>query len=100
MSRYQLIFKLPGEDVFGITVPLTTTRSKLGESAGSAFWLNRVKTFLLELYQFFVRQQDDFGRKIPEALHFSAHSRDGPNDVAACQRARKIGVLRNDLLQT
>eukprot|EP00069_Balaena_mysticetus_P005182 bmy_17814T0 len=30
-------------------------------------------------------------KKVPEALRFSAPSRDGPHNVAACQRARKAG---------
>ncbi|XP_053412922.1 tyrosine--tRNA ligase, mitochondrial isoform X2 [Nycticebus coucang] len=61
MSGYEFINKLTGEDVFGITVPLitSTTGAKLGKSAGNAVWLNRDKTSPFELYQFFVRQQDD-----------------------------------------
>ncbi|XP_075408013.1 tyrosine--tRNA ligase, mitochondrial [Tenrec ecaudatus] len=61
VSGYELIHKLTGKDVFGITVPLiiSTTGAKLGKSAGNAVWLNRDKTSSFELYQFFVRQQDD-----------------------------------------
>lgn len=61
MSGYEFIHKLTGEDVFGITVPLitSTTGAKLGKSAGNAVWLNREKTSPFELYQFFLRQQDD-----------------------------------------
>ncbi|XP_008071929.1 tyrosine--tRNA ligase, mitochondrial [Carlito syrichta] len=61
MSGYEFVHKLTGEDVFGITVPLitSTTGAKLGKSAGNAIWLNRDKTSPFELYQFFVRQQDD-----------------------------------------
>lgn len=53
--------RLTGEDVFGISVPLitSTTGAKLGNSAGNAVWLNRDKTSPFELYQFFLRQQDD-----------------------------------------
>ncbi|XP_071466085.1 tyrosine--tRNA ligase, mitochondrial isoform X2 [Marmota flaviventris] len=61
VSGYEFIHKLTGEDVFGITVPLitNTTGAKLGKSAGNAVWLNRDKTSPFELYQFFVRLQDD-----------------------------------------
>ncbi|OBS70129.1 hypothetical protein A6R68_01328 [Neotoma lepida] len=61
MSGYEFIHRLTGEDVFGITVPLITSTAgaKLGKSAGNAVWLNREKTSPFELYQFFVRQQDD-----------------------------------------
>ncbi|XP_006902245.1 PREDICTED: tyrosine--tRNA ligase, mitochondrial [Elephantulus edwardii] len=61
VSGYEFIHKLTGKDVFGITVPLitSTTGAKLGKSAGNAVWLNRDKTSPFELYQFFIRQQDD-----------------------------------------
>lgn len=53
--------RVTGEDVFGISVPLitSTTGAKLGKSAGNAVWLNREKTSPFELYQFFVRLQDN-----------------------------------------
>uniref|UniRef100_A0A8D0QYE8 Tyrosine--tRNA ligase n=1 Tax=Sus scrofa TaxID=9823 RepID=A0A8D0QYE8_PIG len=61
MSGYEFIHKVTGEDVFGISVPLitSTTGAKLGKSAGNAVWLNREKTSPFELYQFFVRLQDN-----------------------------------------
>ncbi|XP_061494721.1 tyrosine--tRNA ligase, mitochondrial [Rhineura floridana] len=61
MSGYELVSKVTGEDVFGITVPLitSTTGNKLGKSAGNAVWLNRNRTSPFELYQFFVRQPDN-----------------------------------------
>uniref|UniRef100_A0A8C3X179 Tyrosine--tRNA ligase n=1 Tax=Catagonus wagneri TaxID=51154 RepID=A0A8C3X179_9CETA len=61
MSGYEFIHKLTGEDVFGISVPLitSTTGAKLGKSAGNAVWLKREKTSPFELYQFFVRLQDN-----------------------------------------
>uniref|UniRef100_A0A6J0THS9 Tyrosine--tRNA ligase n=1 Tax=Pogona vitticeps TaxID=103695 RepID=A0A6J0THS9_9SAUR len=60
MSGYQLVSRVTGDDVFGITVPLitSTTGDKLGKSAGNAVWLNRNRTSPFELYQFFVRQPD------------------------------------------
>uniref|UniRef100_A0A8C8SSU5 Tyrosine--tRNA ligase n=1 Tax=Pelusios castaneus TaxID=367368 RepID=A0A8C8SSU5_9SAUR len=60
MSGYELVTKVTGKNVFGITVPLitSTTGDKLGKSAGNAVWLNRDKTSPFELYQFFVRQPD------------------------------------------
>ncbi|KAJ7329140.1 hypothetical protein JRQ81_015314 [Phrynocephalus forsythii] len=60
MSGYQLVSRVTGGDVFGITVPLitSTTGDKIGKSAGNAVWLNRNRTSPFELYQFFVRQPD------------------------------------------
>lgn len=57
--------RMTGIDVFGITVPLitSTTGDKLGKTAGNAVWLNRDKTSPFELYQFFVRQQDNVVEK-------------------------------------
>ena len=59
--KFFFMHRLTGEDVFGISVPLitSTTGAKLGKSAGNAVWLNRDKTSPFELYQFFLRQQDD-----------------------------------------
>ncbi|XP_073939214.1 tyrosine--tRNA ligase, mitochondrial isoform X3 [Castor canadensis] len=74
MSGYEFIHKLTGEDVFGITVPLitSTTGAKLGKSAGNAVWLNRDRTSPFELYQFFVRQQDDSVERCTQALYHSS----------------------------
>ncbi|XP_004676581.1 PREDICTED: tyrosine--tRNA ligase, mitochondrial [Condylura cristata] len=71
-SGYEFIHKLTGEDVFGITVPLITSTSgaKLGKSAGNAVWLNRERTSPFELYQFFVRQQDDSVERYLKLLTF------------------------------
>uniref|UniRef100_A0A8C2UPG2 Tyrosine--tRNA ligase n=1 Tax=Chinchilla lanigera TaxID=34839 RepID=A0A8C2UPG2_CHILA len=80
VSGYELIHKLTGEDVFGITVPLitSTTGAKLGKSSGNAVWLDREKTSPFELYQFFVRQQDD-----------SQRTRKARSTEATCCRSNK-----------
>uniref|UniRef100_A0A8B9QTL3 Tyrosine--tRNA ligase n=1 Tax=Anas platyrhynchos TaxID=8839 RepID=A0A8B9QTL3_ANAPL len=65
-------YEMTGTDVFGITVPLitSTTGDKLGKTAGNAVWLNRDKTSPFELYQFFVRQQDDIVEKYLKLFTF------------------------------
>ncbi|XP_066174865.1 tyrosine--tRNA ligase, mitochondrial [Sylvia atricapilla] len=72
MSGYELVTKMTGTDVFGITVPLitSTTGDKLGKTAGNAVWLNRDKTSPFELYQFFVRQQDNVVEKYLKLFTF------------------------------
>ncbi|KAM6137004.1 tyrosine--tRNA ligase, mitochondrial [Pterocles gutturalis] len=72
MSGYELVTKVTGTDVFGITVPLitSTTGDKLGKTAGNAVWLNRDKTSPFELYQFFVRQQDNIVEKYLKLFTF------------------------------
>ncbi|NWH38868.1 SYYM protein, partial [Chloropsis hardwickii] len=72
MSGYELVTKTTGADVFGITVPLitSTTGDKLGKTAGNAVWLNRDKTSPFELYQFFVRQQDNVVEKYLKLFTF------------------------------
>ncbi|KAM6424828.1 tyrosine--tRNA ligase, mitochondrial [Rhynochetos jubatus] len=72
MSGYELVTKMTGTDVFGITVPLitSTTGDKLGKTAGNAVWLNRDKTSPFELYQFFVRQQDNIVEKYLKLFTF------------------------------
>ncbi|MBN3296046.1 SYYM protein, partial [Amia calva] len=60
MSGHNLIQKVTGEEVFGLTVPLITssTGDKLGKTAGNAVWLNRDRMSPFEFYQFFLRQPD------------------------------------------
>uniref|UniRef100_A0ACB8FN50 Tyrosine--tRNA ligase, mitochondrial n=1 Tax=Sphaerodactylus townsendi TaxID=933632 RepID=A0ACB8FN50_9SAUR len=72
MSGYDLVSKVTGEDVFGITVPLitSTTGNKLGKSAGNAVWLNRNRTSPFELYQFFVRQPDSIVKRYLQIFTF------------------------------
>ncbi|NXO03813.1 SYYM protein, partial [Rhinopomastus cyanomelas] len=72
MSGYDLVTRMTGTDVFGITVPLvtSTTGDKLGKTAGNAVWLNRDKTSPFELYQFFVRQQDNVVEKYLKLFTF------------------------------
>ncbi|NXB65244.1 SYYM protein, partial [Struthidea cinerea] len=72
MSGYELVSKMTGTDVFGITVPLITSTAgdKLGKTAGNAVWLNRDKTSPFELYQFFVRQQDNVVEKYLKLFTF------------------------------
>ncbi|XP_033018534.1 tyrosine--tRNA ligase, mitochondrial isoform X2 [Lacerta agilis] len=73
MSGHDLVSKVTGEDVFGITVPLvtSTTGDKLGKSAGNAVWLNRNRTSPFELYQYFVRQPDSAVKRCTRALYYS-----------------------------
>ncbi|XP_069811057.1 tyrosine--tRNA ligase, mitochondrial [Dendropsophus ebraccatus] len=61
MSGHDFIHRMTGEEVFGILLPLITSTSgdKLGKSAGNAVWLSRERTSPYELYQYFVRQQDN-----------------------------------------
>ncbi|XP_066490544.1 tyrosine--tRNA ligase, mitochondrial [Tiliqua scincoides] len=72
MTGHELVSKVTGEDVFGITVPLVTSTSgnKLGKSAGNAVWLNRNRTSPFELYQFFVRQPDDTVKRFLKLFTF------------------------------
>ncbi|XP_026167564.1 tyrosine--tRNA ligase, mitochondrial [Mastacembelus armatus] len=60
MSGHELIHRVNGEEVYGLTIPLVTSSvgDKLGKTAGNAVWLNRDKTSPFELYQFFLRQPD------------------------------------------
>lgn len=60
-AGHRLIKRVTHEDVYGITLPILTTRGgeKFGKSAGNAIWLDAKKTTEFSLYQFFVRVEDD-----------------------------------------
>jgi len=55
-----LVRKLRGQEVFGITIPLVCDRSgqKFGKSAGNAVYLSAAKTPVYDFYQFFLRVDD------------------------------------------
>ena len=55
-----LVRRVTGEHVFGVTMPLLTTSTgeKFGKSAGNAVWLDENMTSPYELYQFFVNVSD------------------------------------------
>lgn len=72
-AGYRLIKRLENnKDVFGITIPLLTTRDgkKLGKSEGNAIWLDAEKTSPFSLYQFFIRTPDDEIENLLKLLSF------------------------------
>lgn len=56
-----LVRKLRGVEVYGVTMPLICDSSgrKFGKSEGSAVYLDAAKTSIYDFYQFFVRMEDD-----------------------------------------
>lgn len=60
-AGYHLIKRLTLKDVYGLTLPILTTRGgeKFGKSAGNAIWLDANKTSEFSLYQYFLRVEDD-----------------------------------------
>lgn len=71
-AGYQLINRVTGKEVYGITLPLLMTRAgeKFGKSAGNAIWLDAKKTTEFSLYQFFVRVEDDDVERLLKMLTF------------------------------
>jgi tyrosyl-tRNA synthetase len=55
-----LVRKLRGKEVFGLTIPLVCDKSgqKFGKSAGNAVYLSPEKTSVYDFYQFFLRVDD------------------------------------------
>jgi len=56
----ELIRRVRGEEVFGITFPLLATSSgeKFGKSAGNAVWLDAERTSPYQFYQYWIRTDD------------------------------------------
>ncbi len=56
----ELVRRLRGEEVFGVTMPLVcdSTGQKFGKSAGNAVYLDARRTSVHDFYQFFVRTAD------------------------------------------
>ncbi|XP_013407740.1 tyrosine--tRNA ligase, mitochondrial-like, partial [Lingula anatina] len=60
-SGYELINRINGKQVFGLTVPLLTNNAgqKMGKSTGGeVLWLHPAKTSPFEFYQYFLRLPD------------------------------------------
>lgn len=56
-----LIRKKTGEEVYGFTMPLVTTKDgkKFGKSEGNALWLDKNKTSSYEMYQYLINVDDE-----------------------------------------
>ncbi len=56
----ELVRRVKGEEVFGLTLPLVCDSSgqKFGKSAGNAIYLSAEKTPIHDFYQFFIRTED------------------------------------------
>lgn len=69
---HNLIKRMTNRSVFGVTMPLLTTRDgqKYGKSAGNAVWLDAQKTTPFSLYQFFLRSENDEIEKLLQSLTF------------------------------
>lgn len=71
-AGYHLIKRITDKDVYGITLPILTTRcgQKFGKSADNAIWLDAKKTTEFSLYQFFIRIEDDDVERLLKMLTF------------------------------
>lgn len=71
-AGYHLINRVTDKTVYGITLPILTTRGgeKFGKSVGNAIWLDAKKTTEFSLYQFFIRAEDDDVERLLKMLTF------------------------------
>lgn len=69
MAGIDLVRKVRGAEVFGITFPLVSTAGgeKFGKSAGNAIWLDLGRTSAYQFYQFWIRTDD---RDVERYLRF------------------------------
>jgi tyrosyl-tRNA synthetase len=61
MAGCELVARVVGRDVYGVTLPLLTTAggAKLGKSAGNAVWLDARRSSPHQLYQYLLNLPDD-----------------------------------------
>lgn len=65
VSGVELVRRMEGKQVFGLTAPLLTTSSgaKMGKTAKGAIWLNKEKCSVFDFWQFWRNTEDqDVGR--------------------------------------
>jgi tyrosyl-tRNA synthetase len=78
----ELVRKLSGEEVYGLTMPLVTKAdgTKFGKTEGGAIWLDRNKTTPYQFYQFWLNADD---RDVIQYLkYFTFLSQDDIADLA------------------
>ncbi|CAM3737608.1 tyrosine--tRNA ligase [Alicyclobacillus pomorum] len=78
----ELVRKLSGEEVYGLTIPLVTKAdgTKFGKTEGGAIWLDRNKTTPYQFYQFWLNVDD---RDVVQYLkYFTFLSQDDIADLA------------------
>ncbi len=70
-----LVRRVEGEQVFGLTAPLVTKSdgTKFGKTAGGAIWLDSDKTTPYEFYQFWMNVSDDDVVKLLKFFTFISH---------------------------
>src|SRR6056297_3046462 len=70
-----LVRRVEGEQVFGLTAPLVTKSdgTKFGKTAGGAVWLDSEKTTPYEFYQFWINVSDDDVVKLLKFFTFISH---------------------------
>lgn len=73
-----LVRRIEGAEVFGMTTPLLTTASgvKMGKTAAGAIWVNEDRLSPYDYWQFWRNVEDADGGALPQTLHRSAARRD------------------------
>ena len=63
--------RLRQEEAWGLTTPLVVKAdgTKFGKTESGTVWLDPARTSPYQLYQFFLRSEDDGGRDLPAVLH-------------------------------
>lgn len=99
-AGYHLIDRVTSKSVYGITMPILTTRGgkKFGKSEGNAVWLDAKRTSPFSFYQYFLRLEDD---EIEDRLKvFSFRSMDEITAIMAQQReATHLRVAQKQLAE-
>ncbi|XP_073996669.1 tyrosine--tRNA ligase, mitochondrial isoform X2 [Rhodnius prolixus] len=72
MSGYDLISKVLGKAVYGLTLPLIKSEAgdKFGKTAGNAVWLDANMTSCFDFYQYFIRIPDAQVEQLLKLLTF------------------------------
>lgn len=88
----ELVRKVRGTEVFGITFPLITTANgeKFGKSAGNAVWLDATKTSPYQFYQFWLNSDD---RDVERYLNLFTFL-DSEKIATCCEAHQKAPELR------
>ncbi|ELT97168.1 hypothetical protein CAPTEDRAFT_18730 [Capitella teleta] len=105
VAGFELVKKVTNKELFGITIPLLTTKSghKFGKSAGNAIWLNAKRTSAFHFYQHFLRLADTEVEKYLNLFTFlrndqiseiiKQHDKDRSKRIAQKKLASEVTLL-------
>ncbi len=92
----ELVRKVTGHEVFGLTLPLVTKPdgTKFGKTESGTVWLDPVRTSPFRFYQYFLRAEDDIVGTLLRLLTFLSHEEILELELEVAERPERRAAQR------